>query len=77
MLPEKTGVLKMIRMTERLFREYGEEVGLNTAVDVARAMGVDAATINHWCNEITAAHMRDIAAIIEEGNRVRAAGMVH
>lgn len=67
----------MIKMNEKLFRDYAEEVGLNTAVDVARAMGVEAETINHWCNDIMAAHMRDIAAIIEEGNRIRAAGMVH
>ena len=67
----------MTRMTEKLFHEFAEDVGLNTAVDVARAMRVDAVTINHWCNERMAGEMRDIAAIIEEGNRIRAAGMVH
>lgn len=65
------------RMSERVFREYAEEVGLNTAVDVARAMAVDAATINHWCNELTGARMREAALVIEAGNRVRAAGMLH
>ena len=66
-----------MKMSRKQFNEYAAEVGLNSAVDIARAMNTEAEVINHWCNELTGERMREMAVIIEYGNRARAAGLVH
>jgi len=69
--------MSAIPFNQTLFDEYALDVGISTAVDVARASGVPADRINRWMDDLTRAMMEDVAADIEASNRIAAARMTH
>ena len=66
-----------MNLTQRKFNEFADDVGLSTACDIARAMGVEPRTLAYWVDDVIARNMGELRPARVTDCRVSAAGMVH